>query len=59
MSTRTFYRIDSTRVSLREYWWGKGPPTLVKWLRDRGCADFRYDLTPGFAPGQDGDEDEL
>jgi hypothetical protein len=88
------YRIDSTRVSLREYWWGshspailiaallkllriripsatdampflrfedpfEGPPALVKWLRDRGCTDFRYDLTPGFAPGQDVEEDEL
>jgi Zn-dependent protease len=37
----------------------EGPPALVKWLRDRGCVDFRYDLTPGFVPGQDGEQDEL
>jgi Zn-dependent protease len=37
----------------------QGPPALVKWLRDRGCSDFRYALTPGFVPGQDGEEDGL
>ena len=35
-----------------------GPAALVKWLRDRGCVDFRYELTPGFSLGEDGEEIE-
>src|SRR3954447_16052246 len=35
-----FYQIDSTKVSLREYWWGSRSPLviigwLLKWLRVR------------------------
>jgi hypothetical protein len=29
----TFYKIDSTRVSLREYWWWhRSPLVLISWL---------------------------
>ncbi len=29
MGNRTFYRIDSSRVSLREYWWGTHSPAIL------------------------------
>src|SRR5438105_3437928 len=35
-----FYQVDSTKVSLREYWWGNPSPLVIigwilKWLRVR------------------------
>jgi hypothetical protein len=29
VASRVFYRIDSTRVSLREYWWGNRSPLIL------------------------------
>src|SRR5881409_2451211 len=35
-----FYQVDSTKISLREYWWGSQSPLVIiawilKWLRVR------------------------
>src|SRR5437868_6639006 len=40
LAMNTFYTIDSTKVSHREYWWGTRSPLvligwLIKWLRIR------------------------
>jgi len=32
-----------------------GPPALVRWLRAKGCAGFRYQLSPGFDVTEEGD----
>jgi Zn-dependent protease len=51
-----FYEIDSTKVSLREYWWGTKSPAIIiawiiKWLRIRipsSSDDPNTESTPPF-----------
>ena len=51
-----FYDIDSTRWTLREYWWGNPSPMvlvgwMLKWLRVRipaSCDDPNVESLTGF-----------
>jgi Zn-dependent protease len=53
----TFYKIDSTRVSIREYWWENKSPLIViaillKWLRIRLPSSTDDPPTESLAPFQ-------
>lgn len=52
-----FYKIDSTRVTLREYWWGM--PAFTQWLCNQNCAGIRYEFLGGYGGSFDETEEDL